>query len=204
MSRQVEFYFDFGSPNAYLAHTQMPGLAERTGAEVVYRPMLLGGVFKATDNTSPAFNPAKGRYLMIDLPRSARRYGVPYEHNPHFPINTLALMRGAIAYRDEADFMAYCDAVYRAMWVEQRNMGEPEVVAEVLGGIGIGAEDFIARISDGEVKQGLIAATEEAVSRGIFGAPSFLVGDELFFGQDRIDHVADALARGRSNRRDTK
>ena len=193
MAKQVEFYFDFGSPNAYLAHTQMSGIAARTGAEIVYRPMLLGGVFKATDNVSPAFHPLKGAYLLIDLPRCAKRWGVPFAMNPHFPINTLHLMRGAVALRDEEIFPTYADTVYRAIWTEEKEMGDPAVVAEVLGGIGIDSEDFMARISADEIKQGLIAATEAAVGRGIFGAPTMFVGDEIFFGQDRLDYVEAAL-----------
>ncbi len=193
MTKQAEFYFDFGSPNAYLAHTQMSGIAERTGAEIHYRPMLLGGVFKATDNVSPAFHPLKGAYLLIDLPRCAKRWGVPFAMNPHFPINTLHLMRGAVALLDDDIFSSYVDTVYRAIWAERKNMGDPPVVAAVLDGIGIAADDFMARISADGIKQGLIAATEAAVARGIFGAPTMFVGDEIFFGQDRLDFVEAAL-----------
>ncbi len=193
MAKRVEFYFDFGSPNSYLAHTQMSGMARRTGAEIVYRPVLLGGVFKATDNVSPAFHPLKEAYMRVDLPRCARHWGVPFAMNPHFPINTLHLMRGAAALRGEDNFSAYVDTVFRAIWVEEKDMGDPAVVAEVLGGIEIAAEDFMARISADEIKQDLIAATEAAVGRGIFGAPTMFVGDEMFFGQDRLRHVEAAL-----------
>ena len=193
MAKSVEFYFDFGSPNAYLAYTRLPGLAKRTGAEIVYRPMLLGGVFKAVDNTSPALHPLKGPYLMIDLARCAKRYGVPYAFNPHFPVNTLAIMRGAVATLADGGFQPYADAMYRAMWVEGREMDDPAVIAEVLTGIGLDPEAFAARIAETAIKQGLIAATEEAVSRGIFGAPTMFVGDEMFFGQDRLDYVEAAL-----------
>ncbi len=194
MVKRVEFYFDFGSPNTYLAHTQMSGIAERTGAEIVYRPMLLGGVFKATENVSPAFHPLKEAYMLADLPRCAKRWGVPFAMNPHFPINTLHLMRGAVALRDDDKFPAYADTVFRAIWAEEKDMGDPAVVAEVLGGVGIDARDFVARISEDEIKQGLIAATEAAVGRGIFGAPTMFVGDGMFFGQDRLDYVEAALA----------
>ena len=137
MSKQVEFYFDVGSPASYLAWTQIAQLAERHGAEVVYQPMLLGGVFKATGNASPASVPAKGRYTRIDFERFARRYQVPFAQNPFFPINTMQLMRGAVALLDGDQFQPYVDAVFRAIWVEGQNMGDPDVVARVLGGQGL-------------------------------------------------------------------
>ena len=193
MAKQVEFYFDFGSPNAYLAYTQMPGLAQRSGAEVVYKPLLLGGLFKAVDNVSPAFHPLKARYLLIDMPRCARRWGVPFAMNPHFPVNTLAVMRGAVAMQLDGGFTEYADAVYRAMWVEPKKLDDPAVIAEVLGAIGIDAGVFAARIREDEVKQTLLATTEEAASRGVFGTPTFFVDGEMFFGQDRIDFVEAAL-----------
>src|SRR5690554_3405896 len=133
MSKQVEFYFDVGSPASYLAWTQIARLAERHGAEVVYQPMLLGGVFKATGNASPASVPAKGRYTRIDFERFARRYQVPFAQNPFFPINTMQLMRGAVALLNSDQFRPYVDAVFRAIWVDGQNMGDPDVVARVLG-----------------------------------------------------------------------
>lgn len=196
MQNTVEFFFDFGSPTTYLAHTQLPQLALDTGAKVVYRPMLLGGVFKATGNASPVTVPAKGRWMGADIARFATRYGVPFAHNPHFPINTLTLMRGAtgIQMRDPQALMRYVDAVFQAMWVQPRNMGDPAVVGEVLAAAGFGTEAFMALVSDPEVKAQLVATTEEAVARGAFGAPTFFVGDQLFFGQDRLDFVRQALA----------
>lgn len=196
MQKTVEFFFDFGSPTTYLAHTQLAKLASNTGANVVYRPILLGGVFKATGNTSPVTVPAKGRWMGQDMARFATRYGVPFAHNPHFPINTLTLMRGAagLQLRNPHDLMRYVDAVFNAMWVQPRNMGVPEVLAEVLGAAGFDAEQFMALVADPEVKAALVASTEEAVARGAFGAPTFFVGDTLFFGQDRLDFVREALA----------
>ncbi len=196
MQNTVEFFFDFGSPTTYLAHTQLPQLALDTGAKVVYRPMLLGGVFKATGNASPVTVPAKGRWMGADIARFATRYGVPFAHNPHFPINTLTLMRGAtgIQMRDPQALMRYVDAVFQAMWVQPRNMGDPAVLGEVLAAAGFGTEAFMALVSDPEVKAQLVATTEEAVARGAFGAPTFFVGDQLFFGQDRLDFVRQALA----------
>jgi hypothetical protein len=196
MQKTVEFFFDFGSPTTYLAHTQMRQLALDTGATVVYRPMLLGGVFKATGNASPVTVPAKGRWMGADIARFATRYGVPFEHNPHFPINTLTLMRGAtgVQMRDPQALMRYVDAVFQAMWVQSLNMGDPAVMAEVLEAAGFRAESFMGLVADPEVKAQLVATTEEAVARGAFGAPTFFVGEHLFFGQDRLDFVRSALA----------
>ena len=194
-AKTIEFFFDFGSPTTYLAHTQLPQLAADTGAQIQYVPMLLGGVFKATGNQSPVMVPAKGRWMGEDLPRFARRYGVPYQFNPHFPINTLTLMRGAVGLqmRDPQRFMPYVNAVFRAMWVEPANLGDPAVLASTLGAAGFDAESFMALVGDAEVKAKLIANTEAAVARGVFGAPTCFVGDQMFFGQDRLDFVREAI-----------
>ena len=194
MNKQVEFYFDVGSPASYLAWTQIARLAERHGAEVVYQPMLLGGVFKATGNASPASVPAKGRYTRIDFERFARRYQVPFAQNPFFPINTMQLMRGAVALLDGDQFQPYVDAVFRAIWVDGQNMGDPDVVARVLGGQGFDVAGLLQQINDPAVKERLRQITERAIERGVFGAPTFFVGDEMFFGQDRLDFVEAALA----------
>lgn len=196
MNKQVEFYFDVGSPASYLAWTQIARLAERHGAEVVYQPMLLGGVFKATGNASPASVPAKGRYTRIDFERFARRYQVPFAQNPFFPINTMQLMRGAVALLDGDQFQPYVDAVFRAIWVKGQNMGDPDVVARVLGGQGFDVAGLLQQINDPAVKERLRQITERAIERDVFGAPTFFVGDEMFFGQDRLDFVEAALAEG--------
>lgn len=196
----IEFLFDFGSPATYLAHTQMPRLATDTGAQVDYVPMLLGGVFKATGNSSPMAVPAKGRWMGRDLARWAGRYGVPFAFNPHFPVNTLTLMRGAVAVqaRQPGRFMPYVDAVFRAMWVEPVDLGDPAVLASTLQAAGFDPHELLAMVGDAEVKARLIANTEAAVARGVFGAPTFFVGSEMFFGQDRLDFVREAaLHRGR-------
>ena len=195
MTRSVEFWFDVGSPAAYLAWTQMPALARDTGAAVQYRPFLLGGVFQATGNRSPMEVPAKRRYMVDDLQRFARRYGVPFAHNPHFPINTLALMRGALGLqqRQPGRLQPYGDAVYRAIWVDGRNLNDPAVVGAVLQEAGFDAQALLALAQDPQVKDGLKAATQQAVDRGVFGAPTFFVGDQMFWGQDRLDHVKEAL-----------
>src|SRR5690554_1006582 len=171
MSKQVEFYFDVGSPASYLAWTQIAEIAERHGAEVVYQPMLLGGVFKATGNSSPATVPAKGRYTRVDFQRFARRYAVPFAHNPFFPINTMQLMRGAVAYLDSDQFVPYLDTVFRAMWVDGKDMGNPEVVGQVLGGAGFDIAELMQKINDPEVKDRLRQITERAIDKGVFGAP---------------------------------
>lgn len=194
MPQPIEFWFDFGSPTTYLAHTQLPRVAADTGAPVNYMPMLLGGVFKATGNQSPVMIPAKGRWMGHDLMRFAQRYGVPFTFNPHFPINTLALMRGAVGLqlRQPGRFMPYVEAVFHAMWVEPRNLGDPAVLGATLQAAGFEPDAFMALVGDAEVKAKLIANTEAAVARGVFGAPTCFVGDQMFFGQDRLDFVREA------------
>jgi 2-hydroxychromene-2-carboxylate isomerase len=193
--KTIEFFFDFGSPTSYLAYKALPALAADAGARIVYRPMLLGGVFKATGNASPVSVPAKGRWMFQDIQRWAQRHRVPFSFNPSFPINTLPLMRGAagIQQREPARFTAYCDAVYDALWQHQKNLGDPAVLAETLAGAGFDAEAFTALIGDADVKAALVANTEEAVARGVFGAPTCFVGTQMFFGQDRLDFVREAL-----------
>jgi 2-hydroxychromene-2-carboxylate isomerase len=196
MTKTVEFYFDFGSPAAYLAATQLPHVCADTGAELVWKPMLLGGVFQATGNHSPAEIAPKGSYMTTDLQRFARRYGVPFVHNPHFPINTLLLMRGATAIQlqQPARFDAYVDAIYHAMWVEPRNLNDPAEVGAVLQAAGFDPAALLAAAGQQEVKDRLKAVTQEAVARGVFGAPTMFVGDDMFWGQDRLDFVREALA----------
>jgi len=194
MSTQLDLYFDFGSPTTYLAYKRLGQLSEQYDLQVNYCPMLLGGVFKATENASPVTIPAKGKYMLEqDLPRFARRYGVPLKFNPHFPINTLNIMRGALAARQLGCLEGYMDAVFDAVWVEGLHMGEPEVVAGVLERAGLDAEAIMTLAQDPEIKAGLISATEEAVGRGAFGAPTMFIGDDMYFGQDRLDFVEEAL-----------
>jgi 2-hydroxychromene-2-carboxylate isomerase len=195
MGRQVEFYFDVGSPAAYLAWTQLPRIAQDAGATIAYRPFLLGGVFQATGNRSPAEVAAKGAYMTTDLQRFAARYGVPFQHNPHFPVNTLLLMRGAtgLEMADTAAMTAFVDAVFRAMWVDGRNMNDPATVAAVLQQAGIDAAQLLELAARPEVKDRLKAVTQEAVARGVFGAPTFFVDGQMYWGQDRLDFVKEAL-----------
>ena len=195
--KTVDFYFDFGSPAAYLAYTQLPALCAETGASVVWKPMLLGGVFQATGNHSPVTIPAKGKYVFKDFARFARRYGVPLNTNPFFPINTLTLMRAAVGLQKRGDsrFGDYVQAMFVAVWVDARNMNDPATVGAVLQAAGFDAAAMLALASEQAVKDQLKSATQEAVERGIFGAPTFFVGDEMFWGQDRLDFVREALLR---------
>jgi 2-hydroxychromene-2-carboxylate isomerase len=195
MAKTLEFLFDFGSPTTYLAHKRLPEVIERTGARVSYVPILLGGIFKATGNASPAMVPAKGRWMGADMARFARRHGIEFRSNPYFPINTLHLMRGATGLLEDVRFAAYVNAVFDAMWRTPKNLGEPAELKPVLGQAGLTAEEFRALTEREDVKERLKAATERAVARGAFGAPTFFVGDEMFFGQDRLDFVEEALIR---------
>lgn len=195
MSKSVEFFFDFGSPTTYLAWTQLPRICADAGAELIYRPMLLGGVFQATGNASPIEVPAKGKHVMLDLQRFAKRYGVPMTFNPHFPINTLGLMRGAVAVqlRQPERFDDYVKTIFQAMWVDAQNLGDLAVLSKVLAAGGFDPQALLALTGEPEIKDALKATTEEAVKRGAFGAPIMFVGDQMFFGQDRLDFVREAL-----------
>lgn len=195
MSKTLEFFFDFGSPASYLAWTQVPRIAREAGAQLIWRPMLLGGVFKATGNQSPVMIPSKGAWMLKDLARFASRYGVLMAFNPSFPINTLTLMRGAAGYQNDERFERYVQAMFEALWTQQKNLSKPEVVAEVLSAAGFDPAEFERLVNDEGVKERLKATTEEAVKRGVFGAPTFFIGSEMHFGQDRLDFVAEALAR---------
>jgi len=195
MTKTVEFYFDLGSPATYLAYTQLPKICADTGSQLIYIPMLLGGVFKATGNASPAMIPAKGRYMFQDLDRYAKRYGVPLKFNPHFPINTLMLMRAVtgIQLRQPERFQAFIDCLFKALWVDGRPLDEPETVAAVLSEQGFDPNEVLALTNDETVKVALKDNTETAIKRGVFGAPSMFIGNQLFFGQDRLDFVEEAL-----------
>ena len=194
-SKAVEFYFDVGSPTTYLAWTQLPALCESAGATLVYRPMLLGGVFQATGNVSPANIPAKGRYMNVDMARYAKAYGVPLVVNPHFPINTLTLMRGAagVQLKQPVRFDDYLRAVFKAIWIDGSNLNDPAVTGQMLAEAGFDPAALLALTADADVKAALRATTEEAVARGVFGAPTMFVGETMFFGQDRLDFVREAL-----------
>jgi 2-hydroxychromene-2-carboxylate isomerase len=196
MSKTVEFLFDLGSPTTYLAYTQLPAICKQTDSQLIYIPILLGGVFKATGNASPATIPAKGRHMIQDLDRYARRYGVPLKFNPHFPINTLMLMRAVtgIQLHHPERFIAFIDCLFNALWVDGRNLNDPETVAAVLNGNGFDPNEVLALTADETVKATLKDNTEKAVQRGVFGVPSMFVDSQLYFGQDRLDFVLEALS----------
>jgi 2-hydroxychromene-2-carboxylate isomerase len=193
MTKAVEFLFDFGSPTSYLAYKQLPKIASRHGARIIWTPILLGAVFKATGNASPAAVPAKARYMNRDMARFAKRYNVVLNFNTHFPVNTLSLMRGAVAYQTTDQFDLYVNAMFDAMWAHPRNLNDPGEVAHVLRDIGVSPDDFLARIERADVKEKLKANTEGAIARGVFGAPTFFVNGEMYFGQDRLDFVEEAV-----------
>lgn len=193
MPKTVEFLFDVGSPTTYLAHKRMPGLIARTGAEVIYVPVLLGGVFKATGNASPVTVPAKGVWMGADMARFAKKFGVSLNMNPHFPINTIVMMRMLAGLVGEDPFPGVVDTLFDAMWKGRRNMGDPTVLAETLTMAGFDAEALIALADTAAAKEALKTNTESAVARGVFGAPTFFVDDEMYFGQDRLDWVEEAV-----------
>lgn len=193
MARTLEFYFDYGSPYSYLADTQVEAIARRAGAALVRKPMLLGGVFKATGNASPMTVALKSQWTAFDMPMWAKHYGVPFQRNPHFPVNTLALMRGAAAAEIDGVFERYHRAMYKAMWVDGRNLNDMKEFAAVLTEAGLDAAKFAGRIQDQDVKDRLKETTEEAVARGVFGAPTCFVDNMMFFGNDRLPFVEMAL-----------
>lgn len=196
MSRKVEFYFDVGSPYSYLAYHQLPKIARSKSAELVWKPMLLGAVLKAAANHSPMEVPLKGQHLLTDLQRWADHFGVVFVQNPHFPLNTLHLMRGAVGMQmvGEEEFQRYLAAIFKAMFEQPRNLGDFSEVVAVLGENGFDPMRFQAMINDQAVKDALKRNTDEAVERGVFGAPTFFVGGDMYWGQDRLHFVESALA----------
>ncbi|GAA0867255.1 2-hydroxychromene-2-carboxylate isomerase [Sphingopyxis soli] len=198
VSKSLELIFDFGSPNAYLTLKVLPELLERTGADLIITPCLLGGIFKATGNKAPMIQyaeaPAKLAYENLEMRRFIARHGLTkFRLNPHFPVNTLTIMRGAVVAGDEGNLDDYVDAVNRAMWEDGLKMDDPEVIATFLSANGFDGPALLARAQEPEIKARLVANTEAAVARGVFGIPTFFVGDEMFFGKDRLDQVEEAL-----------
>ena len=196
--KTLELIFDFGSPNAYLTLKVLPELLERTGADLIITPCLLGGIFKATGNKAPMIQyaeaPAKLAYENLEMRRFIARHGLTkFRLNPHFPVNTLTIMRGAVVAGDEGNLDDYVDAVNRAMWEDGLKMDDPEVIATFLSANGFDGPALLARTQEPEIKARLVANTEAAVARGVFGIPTFFVGDEIFFGKDRLDQVEEAL-----------
>lgn len=196
----LEFIFDFGSPNAYLAMKALPALLERTGVRLLITPCLLGGIFKATGNKAPMIQyadvPAKLAYEQLEMRRFIDRHGLTkFRLNPHFPVNTLLVMRGAVVAADEGVLDDYVDAVNRAMWEEGLKMDDSEVAATFLSANGFDGPALLARTQEPEIKARLAANTEVAVARGAFGIPTFFVDEEIFFGKDRLAQIEEALSR---------
>ena len=195
MPKQVEFFYDFTSPTAYLAWTRLPAIAQRTGAKIIYRPMFLGGVMQTTGNRPPGTLPQKARWMAADLQRWAKRFNTPYNLNPHFPMMTLMVQRAAQEWVNRPDFDKYLAAIFNAAWRDSKNIADKVALAEILTTAGFSPEEFFAAAENPVNKEKLKATTDEAVERGVFGAPTFFVGDEMHFGQDRLDFVEEALAR---------
>ena len=202
----VEFHFDFGSPNAYLAEIALPAIEQRTGVKFEYVPVLLGGVYKATGNLSPAESlrgiKNKPEYNEIETQRFLRRHKITkFKTNPFFPVNTLALMRGAVAAQFEGMFEPYFRAAYHHMWVEPKKMDDPAVFREAFLSSGIDIDRLVARSQEDDVKKKLIENTNNAVARGTFGSPTFFVGDEIYFGKDSLRDVEEEIAAQRGGAR---
>ncbi len=198
MTTSIDFLYDFGSPNAYLSHCVIPQIEARSGAEFVYVPVLLGGIFKATNNVSPAVSLQgirnKPEYTRLETERWLKRYPVDvFERNPHFPVNTLMLMRGAVFARQTDYYKAYVDAMFTCMWGVPRKMDELDVFASALDEFGLPKDEILAGTQDQAVKQQLIDTTNAAVERGAFGSPTFFVGDEMYFGKDTLRDIEELI-----------
>jgi len=198
MTPAPEFHFDFGSPNAYLAHRAIPGIEARTGVKFAYVPILLGGVFKLTNNKSPMVQFAdirnKLEYEGIETARFIRKHGLAkFRMNPHFPVNTLAIMRGAAAAEMEGSPMPYIETIFRGMWEEGKKLDDPAEIAAWLDESGLDGAGMLVLIREQAVKDRLLANTEASVARGTFGAPTFFVHDEIFFGKDRLRDLEEEI-----------
>ena len=194
----VEFHFDFGSPNAYLSHLVIPRIAQRTGATFEYVPVLLGGVFRSTNNRSPmeSFQGVKNKleYQQLEMQRFIRRHAITrFAFNPFFPVNTLMIMRGAVAAQMEGVFARYVDEVFRHMWADPKKMDDPDVARAALEDSGLNGARLLERTQEPAVKDRLLQNTQKSVERGTFGSPTFFVGDEIFFGKDRLRDVEEEI-----------
>lgn len=192
--KRVEFFYDYASTYSYLAHRAIEELAAKRQAEIVFKPMVLGFVFKATGNSMPAAVPAKAAYMVHDVRRWVRHYGLPFHMPSVFPVNTIRALRTAVAALEDGVFPAYHHAVMRAYWANDQDIGDAEVLAAIATSAGLDGSRLVARADDPGVKERLKANTDEAIARGVFGAPTFFVGDEMFWGNDRLQFVDEALA----------
>ncbi len=197
MARTLEFVVDPGGPNSYLAWKILPALVERTGAELVYRPVSLGGLFKLTNNRPPmmryADSPAKLAYEQLEFRRFVDAHHIPFTMNPHFPVNTLLLMRVGMAAHMEGSFETFLTAAMTGLWEDGRNLGDGEVIAAVLDKAGLAGASLVARAQDQDVKDRLMRETEAAAARGAFGVPTFFIGDDMFWGKERLAQIEAAL-----------
>lgn len=186
MTKIVDFYYDYGSPTAYLAWTQLPQLCKTHRATLNYCPILLGGVFKSTGNSTPAGLKPKAKWLFDDVARHAEFYSVPWRMNPHFIINTLTIMRGAMWATNNGCIEDYNRAMFAATWADGKDTSNPEVIAEIVKSAGLDADSMQQAVADADIKKQLIDATDAAVQRGIFGVPTMFAGNVMHFGQDRL------------------
>lgn len=200
MSKEIEFHFDFGSPNAYLSYKLVPEIEKRTGATFTYVPVLLGGIFKATNNVSPMVANHgirnKNEYQSLEMDRFVKKHGLAkFAFNPHFPVNTLQIMRGAVAAEIDGFLPAYIDVVMAAMWEDGLKMDDADTIKATLDAGGLDGAHVLARIQDADVKAKLIANTEASVARGSFGIPTFFVDGDIYFGKDRLREVEEAITQ---------
>lgn len=193
MSKMVDFYYDYGSPASYLAWTQLPDLCKHHGATLVYKPILVGGVFKITGNVSPVTVPPKGAWFFDDAKRYAAHYRVPFKKNPYFILNTLPIMRGAMWAEREGCIEDYNRTMFEACWVHGRNLNDQDEIKAVVQEGGFDLKKLGAAIQTDDIKQGLIKATQDAVDRGIFGVPTTFIAGDMHFGQDRLPWIERAL-----------
>jgi 2-hydroxychromene-2-carboxylate isomerase len=203
MPAKVEFHFDFGSPNAYFAHKVIPAIEQRTGAHFDYVPILLGGVFKLTNNQPPMVQfkgiKNKGEYQRLEVRRFIKKHGlIRFRMNPHFPVNTVQIMRGAVAAGSGPALQRYVEVVFQAMWEEEKKLDDPEVIRTSLDAAGLDGQGTLARIQEQAVKDTLLKNTESSVARGTFGAPTFYVGEAIFFGKDSLGAVEEEIAATRA------
>ena len=193
MSTNIDFYYDFISPASYFAWMRLKELTEGTGANINYKPILLGGILKATGNTSPVTVPTKWEWIKTDFQRHADHYGIPYRFNPHFIFSTVNAMRGALWALSNGQIEPYNQAMFSAAWAQGEDLSSPDALREILTNAGFDPEQVAVAMAQPQIKTALIEATDDAAKRGVFGAPTFFVNDEMFFGQDRMDWVKRAL-----------
>ncbi len=197
--KTVKFYYDFASPTAFLAYHQLKKITDRQGAKISYKPILLGALHQATGNSPPGLVPNKGTWMLQhDLPLFSKRYGIELVFNPHFPINCIKALRGSIFLEGTDQEELYRETIFNAVWQQEKNIGDMEVFEKILSAAEFDAQAILNGIEQESVKEKLKALTNEAAERGAFGAPTFYIGDQMFFGQDRLDFIEEALAKNQN------